>query len=285
MFTLPTVVLLLLAAPNFHQPIRMAVMQFSGPGMEASEADLYSEHVATQLAGRGFQVSTAKQIAAVLGLERQKQLVGCSDSASSCFAELANALGVDGILVGEIGRLDETTHQVSLKVVDSVTGRLLASSSARAAGRAAVMDELTWGSRRIANGMAARMKRILPTPTPEILASEEVARRPLRTKAWLPAAIGLGLGAGAATLYILSNQRYSALQNAQGTLYASEARRLRDEGSQFQVLSAVALGASVASLGVAATLYLWKSEPNDPIQPSVAVMPGGAALSFSGVFP
>jgi hypothetical protein len=284
MLILSTLLALVVTAPNYHQPIKLAVMQFTGPQMEATELDLYSEHVASQLVGRGFQVSTAKQIAAVLGLEREKQLIGCSDSSSSCFTELANALGVDGILVGEIGRLDESNHQVSLKVVDSVTGKLLASSLGRASGRGAVLDELTWGSRRIATALAARLKRILPPPSPEVLASEDVAKRPMRSKAWLPAAIALGCGAGAATLFVLANQRHSALQNAQGTLYASEARKLRDEGAQLQVLSAIALGASVASVGVATALYFWKSEPSDSIESTVTVVPGGAGLTLRGAF-
>lgn len=42
-----------------------------------------------------FHVISAKDIATMIGIERQRQLSGCSDEASSCAAEIAGAVGAD----------------------------------------------------------------------------------------------------------------------------------------------------------------------------------------------
>src|SRR5438046_7919376 len=73
--------------------------------VEPEKADFFLEYLAQELYDAGYQVVTRKQIDAVLGLERQKQLLGCADSSSSCLTELAGALGVDAILVGSVARL------------------------------------------------------------------------------------------------------------------------------------------------------------------------------------
>ena len=41
-----------------------------------------------------IRVMTSGEVAQVIGLERQKQLLGCSETGASCMAELAGALTV-----------------------------------------------------------------------------------------------------------------------------------------------------------------------------------------------
>src|SRR5438128_1810620 len=66
--------------------------------LDQKKADFFREYLAQSLGDHGFDVITAKQMAAVIGLERQKQLLGCADSSSSCLAELAGALGAELLL-------------------------------------------------------------------------------------------------------------------------------------------------------------------------------------------
>ena len=115
------------------------VQHLAAPGIttvdgKAEEATFYTEHLAQALGRRGVTVMTPKQLAAVIGLERQKELAGCSDT--GCMVELANGLGVDGLLLGEVGRFGER-YQVNLKVVAAADAKLLASWSGRGPRRGA----------------------------------------------------------------------------------------------------------------------------------------------------
>jgi len=89
------------------------------PGLNAvnlapGEGDLYSELLAQELTRQGFKLQTARDVSAVLGLERQKQLLGCAES--SCLAELASAIGADGLVLGDVGKLGQG-YVVNVKVL------------------------------------------------------------------------------------------------------------------------------------------------------------------------
>jgi hypothetical protein len=287
MFPLYLSMVLVAAAPavadrpaSFHQPIRLAMPGLGGPNLSEAEGEFYAEHLANQLTGRGLQVTTSKQIATVLGMERQRQLLGCSEDAAACLTELANALGADAILSGEVGKLDGCSVQLNLKVLASDTGAVLATSSLRATGAADALDQLTWAARGLSAELSQRLKRFLPPPSPAVLASEETARRPLRRTAWVPAvAGGLALG-GAGVLYALSNDKYRALQADAGTIHDTQARALRDQGGQLQLSSAVAAAVAVAALATSVTLYLWQIEPPG-VTAGVTLAPGAVTLSGS----
>lgn len=64
---------------------------------------------------QGFAVITPADVSAVLGLERQRQLMGCAES--SCLAELGGALGVDYIVRGTVAVLGSSTA-ITLSLVD-----------------------------------------------------------------------------------------------------------------------------------------------------------------------
>jgi len=88
-------------------------------GVEPQLASALTEAVATEVASKGyFEVRASKDIATMLGLERQRQLLGCSDEAGSCLAELAGALGAQFILSGSVAKLGEA-FQLSLQTLDS----------------------------------------------------------------------------------------------------------------------------------------------------------------------
>src|SRR5690348_2331301 len=61
-------------------------------GVEPSVAGALTEAITNQVSATGFfQVVSAKDIQTLLGIERQKQMVGCT-SEGSCLTELAGAL-------------------------------------------------------------------------------------------------------------------------------------------------------------------------------------------------
>lgn len=138
---------------------QLAMTSFSGVGVTKELQGYCSERVAAAMVARGLRVTTPEDIANVLGLERQRQLLGCdSETASSCAAELASALGAEAIVSGSVARLG-SGFEVSVKVVSTATVRVLAQAQASATsenGLAAALED-------VASQLAARLA---PTPGP-----------------------------------------------------------------------------------------------------------------------
>src|SRR6185503_17571286 len=87
-----------------------ASLKLAMPGLrmvdvDANRGSFYSEHLALQMKRAGIDVLTEREIGAVLGLERQKQLLGCSDEATACMVEMASAMGTDGVVLGDVARV------------------------------------------------------------------------------------------------------------------------------------------------------------------------------------
>ncbi len=76
----------------------------------------------------GATVVGADEIRAMVGLERQKQLLGCTEM--SCLAEIGGALGADRLVLGSLSRFGET-YVVDLKLVEARTAKVLAEGSTR----------------------------------------------------------------------------------------------------------------------------------------------------------
>ncbi|MBK7858516.1 MAG: hypothetical protein IPJ65_07810 [Archangiaceae bacterium] len=92
-------------------------------GVSEQAAQSISDNVQTELSTiQQFQVVSQADLAAVLGVERQKQLLGCSDEGNSCLMEIAGALNADRLVRGDVSRLDETIV-LNLSLVDLSNGR------------------------------------------------------------------------------------------------------------------------------------------------------------------
>src|SRR5947209_7942042 len=123
----------------------------------ADVAAFYSEHLAQQLTLQGLQVVSPSEIATLLGIERQKSLLGCSDNANSCMVELANALGVDGVVTGSLGKFGKS-YQVNIKVLSAKDATSLAALSTRVTGGdEALLDELNATAKKLSNEIYARL--------------------------------------------------------------------------------------------------------------------------------
>ena len=61
-------------------------------------------------------------ITAMLQLESDKQMLGCTDD-MSCLSEIGGALGVDKIIVGQVGRV-EREYVVSLRLIEPSTAKV-----------------------------------------------------------------------------------------------------------------------------------------------------------------
>ncbi len=85
--------------------LKLAAPGLTTSGLDAAMSAPLTDHLAQ--AFTGIRVVTARDISVLLGFERQKQLLGCSDD-GMCMAELGNALGVQGVLSRCLSRLART---------------------------------------------------------------------------------------------------------------------------------------------------------------------------------
>src|SRR5258706_13451991 len=95
-----TVVVAVALAAKPAAPVKLAAPRLSGCNVNPGELEFFTEHFAQQLTLSGLQVTTAKQISSLLGLERQRENMGCKEAATSAMPERAAALGVDGAVTG-----------------------------------------------------------------------------------------------------------------------------------------------------------------------------------------
>lgn len=102
------------ASPNLAAPGLQCA------GVEPVLCDAYLEHFVGNLTSRGVKVTTRNDMSQVLGVARQKQLLGCS-SDTSCLVELAGALGVAALLAGTVAKT-ESGYLSTLKVIDATDG-------------------------------------------------------------------------------------------------------------------------------------------------------------------
>lgn len=276
-----TTLLLVLALDAFGQakPLRVAVPGLRGVRLTEAEVEFYSEHLAQSLRAPGLVVVTAREIQTLLGIERQKQLLGCGEGSGSCVAELANALGADAVVLGDVARIDET-YQVNVEVIAPLDASVLAQGTRRVKGQVASLDAVASLARELGRAMLEKKGRVVP---PELLRADvkSEAGGP-RAWAWVPLAGGVAV-AGAGVAFLSLAESNAALLRSRGTpLVESDAMRVRDEGKSFQAVGAILLGTGLAAALAGAGLVAF-----GPREAAVAVVPlhDGAVFSLSGTLP
>ena len=193
-----------------------ATLTLAAPGLKLSNlkqslAEPLNEHLALQLTAKGFKTVTSADIAAVLGLERQKQLLGCAESSTTCLAEMAGAMGVDGIVQGSVVRLGKR-FQITVKIISGQDGGTLAVSSEAGSSDDELFDSLTVVSERLAEQLQAivreRNKTVTVARPREPVEVERPAERALepapgvRRWWWIPAGLSVGFAVGATVSFL-----------------------------------------------------------------------------------
>jgi len=179
--------------------LRLAAPAFSGVNVDAKVATFFSEHFAGALVRQGVFVLTQGEINAMIGLERSKQLAGCTEEATSCVAELSNALGVDGLVVGTVAKFGNTL-QANIKVFAANTGVSIKASSVKSSGEEAFLDALAKEAVAMAPGLIQRMGREV-APTLEVEA--KIARINV---------ISVGAAGAAASLFLRRNGQWYSVE-------------------------------------------------------------------------
>ena len=285
------------------EPLKLASPGFSGVDVTDAQATFFSDHFAQQLTLRGLQVITSSQIGSLLGFERQRTLLGCKESNSSCMAELAAALGVDGVITGSVGKFDQT-YQVNVSVVSSRDGRTLSAFSRKVNGSAAVLDALNDAADQMARELPNAFGRV-PAPSNQIVVNRPPPHQPLtpappeptpesappkpltlRDWFWVPGGLGVLMGAGSGLFFVQAKAAADQLQAAaadpnKNPLTLDEANAVRARGVMGQTLG-ISM-AAVAGIGLGVGAYcLVAGGPQQPV--ALRITPGPTGLVVSGEF-
>ncbi len=285
---------LLISLPAFAAgPVKLASPGLSLLNLDEKMATFYTDHMGSAVKQAGVvELVTPREIASLLGMERQKQLLGCSDSAGSCVAELANALGADGVVLGDIARVG-TRYQVNLKVISASDGKTLALFQEGATSEEAVLDMLTRGGNSLREQTLKALGRtavaVVPvTPanpsvpaaavTPAGIATAPVKSSGLsRNLAFIPMGVG-----GAALIGGIVGLAVSESASAELATASSDGAAARDRGRTANTLGVAGVIGGTALVG-GGLLWFLLAGPDAPAV-SVAPGPGGGAVSVRGSF-
>lgn len=110
-------------------------------GVKAGLGESLNDLVAADVVkAQKYQVITSADVAMVLGYERGKELLGCSEG-SSCFAEIGSALGVDvlcDLSLGAVGNL----RVLAVRLIDAKTATPLRRESATVKSEEELVDAI-----------------------------------------------------------------------------------------------------------------------------------------------
>src|SRR5262245_19546785 len=113
--------LCLLPALCWAEPLKLAVPGLSVVDLDSQRSSFLAEHLAQELSDQGAQVVSAQDLTVMLGLDRQRQLMGCTGG--KCITELTSTLGVDALVTGDVARLSGERFQLNLRMLDASTGQ------------------------------------------------------------------------------------------------------------------------------------------------------------------
>ncbi len=257
-------------------PVKLASPGLRGLDVPPEELTYFSEELAQRLSAEGLQVVTHAEVAALLGLERQRQLLGCGDDPSSCLAELGGALGAEGVVLGSLARI-EGEYRLTAKVLSARDGRLLGQATAAAKDKLGLVNALTGVARVLVPQVVQALGRPLPEPA---------RGTRMRRAAWIPILGGVAassLGIWALTGVVERNRRLTDATYAGYSRTVAEAEANREAGKQLQFWGSLGVGVGVAAIAAGGVMF---ALGGDPIE--VAFVPGwsgGPIIALSGALP
>jgi TolB-like protein len=206
-----------------------------------------------------FEIVSRNDLAAMLGIERQRQLLGCSNDSSSCFSELAGALGAPFVIAGQLTKVG-ASMKLDLKMIDNRRLAVIARESVTEAKPESLIGDVEPMVRRLADAA-------VPVRAP--------------TAAWIMTGAGAAVLATGAALVAIEATHTSALQAQldMHTVQATEAAAQRDA-----IFTQRYVGFALLGVGGAAAVagLVWAAVGQQPVSAAVGVVPGGAAVSLRG---
>lgn len=236
----------------------LAIPPLSTSGIDPVVARAWEGRLVERLSSPRWRVTSARDVEALLGLERQRQLLGCGAD-SSCVAELAGALGVDFVLSGSVVR-SESGYLANLRILATRDGRAVAQASERLSTEAALLDWLDAAA---------------PALRAQALGEAPAAR-------WVPAVAGGALAVGSGVSFVIAGVSHRQLVDRQVTGDAIAATRATGERAQW-IGVGLAAGAAVAI--TVSVVWSLSDKPAATVQPIAATDGTTSWLGVRGTFP
>ncbi len=247
-------------------PLKVAAPDWATVKVDAELARFFADELARALRAQGVSITTSADIASVLGLERQRQLLGCTDS--SCLAEIGSALGCDGVLNVSLAKLDDT-FRANVRVVSGRDGSVLAEDVVEAGSEKRFVAELSPLAERLGVKLGVSPKGAAP--------------RSSFKGWWVPLGVGVLGVVGAAVFIPLTFGTTGELdQELRANGVSAKAEGLASRGKTFQAIGWVS---AAVGLGALATALIWGVAGGGGPSVSVAVSPQGGGLVLSGSWP
>ncbi|MDP1920576.1 MAG: hypothetical protein Q8L14_30315 [Myxococcales bacterium] len=271
---------LVVATLTAAQPIQLASMGFTQVKVPKALLASFEETFAARLSESGaLRVTTQRDIITALGVERQRQLVGCAEESSSCLAELAGALGAEGFVTGDVSQVGRVL-QLNVKII-SPAGKTLYSALRRVATAEAMLLELDAVAADAVPKLTSVLRPVVPVEAPravEVVAP--VAKGPRRPNvgAWVVVGVGGALVIAGAVAQGLAVSRFNMLDDLSTPVPSAVA--LRDQGKVEQTFGLSLLGGGAACL-VAGVVWAVLGG-SDEVVPSAWLTTGAQGFAVSG---
>jgi hypothetical protein len=252
---------LLLVALTAAATPKVVSPEWTATDVKKELVSFYSQSMATALRQQGLEVITAQEIATMLGMERQKALVGCNTEGVSCMAELANALGADAILMVNVAHFSDGSFRGLATLISSASGKTLSTAKLDSPNEKKLLEAIEDAAPLLAAPWGATVKK---------------SGRPEALKYWwVPGALGVAVSGAAVGCIVGSRLDAEAIKKPE-TPYAVAQR-----GQALQTAGFVGVGVGAGLLATSIIMAVW---PEAPVQSSVTVTSSGATVGVGGSF-
>ncbi|MBF5043353.1 hypothetical protein FGE12_13225 [Aggregicoccus sp. 17bor-14] len=262
----------LLAAAPAKQP-NLASPGLAAAGVPPDVAAGITDHLDRQLARQGVKVQSAASMQHTLPEERWRKLFECDWHSKSCLAQYGEALGVSGVLTGEVSR-GEAGYAARIQVLSVKDGTALADEFVTGFGLPELQQAIVRLAPRLADQLALRLETRLDRPTSS------------RVWALAPLGVGIGLSAGGTLLLINATQKRDFIEAGfpDGPATPLDAFKIRDAGHKQQLWGGILVGAGLTAIVGSVVLYKVQ-ESNTPKNLLSGVSVGPSGIVVSGVLP
>ncbi|MGC4115982.1 MAG: hypothetical protein QM765_15620 [Myxococcales bacterium] len=249
--------------------------------------------LAVETAKLGLPVTAGADLAALLGFEKQRQLMGCSDT--SCMAELAGSLGVPFLINSEVANVGGV-WLVSMSLLDASKGQAIRRSSEQAGSEREVVAATLKALRELLQPFAKPTEAPAApgtpaaapaTPgglgTPKASAETTPTTSTQRTLGYVLDGAGLAILAAGG---ICGGLVLDSTAQAKAAVDRRDAAALATAKSEAQLrMNAADALFITGAVALAAGLVVTFTAPSATTIVSVAPMQGGIGLSAAGVLP
>jgi hypothetical protein len=151
------------SAVETTKPKLVVLEMTAGGGIDPTVAAALGDAITLEVSRRGYFTATSmKELQTAVGIERQRALVGCSDTAASCMAELADAIGARFVLSGSLTRIGEA-YQLSLQTLDTTKAQPIGRSVRIAREPSALIAQVPYAvAEATATSLPPPPSRVLP---------------------------------------------------------------------------------------------------------------------------